>query len=945
MALAVRKVWAGLLLALLAFGCQLVAGDFTIEDPSTGAGAECKHGDYRCNGEYLLTCGASGWVTKQACGSANLCNSKAKQCEACKPGDQRCDGQSRQECKADSSGWREVESCSSAAMCNPTYCGACTPGEFACRGMRSNVGAELWECGPDGGWSIPHGECASAGLCDASLEAGRTNPSWDKTCLTPLCDAGAYTCNDNKLEHCRPDQTGWDDVDTCDSKALCQVALDLAAKNAGTIDMCPPGCGTAGAFVCEGTTLKQCKDDLTDWDVVQACPAATECNPVAGACTDLCTPGEYQCNGAVLRQCQPDRHWRNETTCASSALCQTTTDPAPSGSCTPPACDKAGDFACSGADLQRCRDDLTGYDPVESCSSSDLCSAADKRCNDPVCDPSEYKCFGSELRQCNAGLTDWTLISTCQDNQFCSNDPLDPGCKMECPSAARCNGNELQTCTANGWVHKATCATNDLCSCGLNGNCELGSDADGCGKPVCGGSLATYQCVDAKLQKCDAGRDAWLDDATCGSAALCYPGSSPSYQNGYCAVCPTAGELACSYTNPNVVQQCAADRKTWTLQATCGSFGCIENGTNDYCAGCGPVGKVQCSGATLQRCDNGQKAWSNTTCTSAALCDAAHNQCDVCPAGQVSCMAKTLQQCSSDGQKLTNTICVTLCDAAGAQCDICMPGTARCSGTHLYKCSNDGQTESDTTCTSAAFCNAGALKCDVCGKDDRICDAEQPQKCNADRSGYMDDGAACVSAPLCVNGTCQSPVCPANMVDCNGTTLRKCNATSSAWVTQDTCDTAELCDEMGDKCNDPFCASTAHHCTSAGVLQQCNAGRTAWEDVMPCGSAALCDETAGKCLAMTCTPGDYNCSTNVLQKCKSDGSGWDTVATCTAPTPICDKAGKECDACVAPQYACSNNMLTVCDSTGHFGPPTDCSPGTCNATTGMCDASAGGAGG
>src|SRR5262249_16649040 len=48
------------LATLFAFGCQLVTGDFKIEPPAdTGSGtAQCKTGDYRCNGEYLLACGA-----------------------------------------------------------------------------------------------------------------------------------------------------------------------------------------------------------------------------------------------------------------------------------------------------------------------------------------------------------------------------------------------------------------------------------------------------------------------------------------------------------------------------------------------------------------------------------------------------------------------------------------------------------------------------------------------------------------------------------------------------------------------------------------------------------------------------------------------------------------------------------------------------------------------
>ncbi len=88
------------MVAIATLGCQWVAGDFTIDPPASSVTTgDCKAGEYRCNGEYLLTCGAgdAGWLVKQPCGSANLCDSKGKQCQACKPGDLRCDGQSREE--------------------------------------------------------------------------------------------------------------------------------------------------------------------------------------------------------------------------------------------------------------------------------------------------------------------------------------------------------------------------------------------------------------------------------------------------------------------------------------------------------------------------------------------------------------------------------------------------------------------------------------------------------------------------------------------------------------------------------------------------------------------------------------------------------------------------------------------------------------------------------
>jgi hypothetical protein len=898
LATAMRALFWWVIVAFSAFGCQLIAGDFTIDEPPPAkAAGECKAGEYRCNDEYLLTCGAgdAGWVVKQPCGSAALCDSKAKRCLACKSGDLRCDGAWRQECNAEGTGWKQLEPCPGASMCNPTYCGACNPGELACRGELASAGTELWECGSDGGWSVHHDDCSSPGLCQASLEAARAGKNAMLTCVEPACDVGEYVCDGAKLQHCRPDQTGLDLVDTCASPALCEVAATNAGMSTGTVDMCPPGC-TGGAYLCEGLTLKQCRDDLTGFDAVVTCSEGMECNPVAGGCTDLCTAGEYQCNGATLRFCEADRHWKDKETCASAALCQTTPAPAPSGQCVPPGCPKAGDYICDGAALSRCSEDLTGYKVEAQCETADLCSAADKRCDEPLCDVDEYRCFDSELRQCNAGRTDWNLLDTCQAGEFCSNDAADPGCKLQCPASDRCNGAERQACTPNGWVHEANCATNDLCSCAINGTCQDGVGTDGCGTPVCG--VNAYRCQGVELQRCDAGRDEWLHQQNCASTTLCYAGSAPNV-SGYCLTCPTANELQCMNGNPPTVQKCSPDRTSWMLTQTCGSFGCIDSGANDYCAGCGPANSVMCSGATLQKCDATQRAWSNTTCSSASLCDQANGQCDVCAAGSSTCMGKSLQICTSDGQKLNTQTCSNICDASGRQCDICTPGTSRCDKEHLYKCSSDGQTETDTKCDSAALCNAAMQKCDVaaCSATDKACDGAQPLKCKADRTGFEPAGTPCASAALCVGGVCGTPTCTANEVDCNGTTLRKCNSSSTAWVTLDTCSTPELCDEVNARCNTAFCAADAYHCTTSGVLQKCNTGRTAWADVMTCASAALCDE-----------------------------------------------AGKQCDDCKAPAFTCTNNALSTCDSTGHFGTPVDCGTDTCDAAAGMCVPPASGGG-
>ena len=985
------------LVAWFALGCQLVAGDFKIEPPDQSASgtAACTVGDYRCNGEYLLGCGSgdAGWLLKATCGSSDLCDSKNKVCEVCKPGDQRCDGVSREGCNANGTGWQEIEACASADICNPTFCGNCSPGEYSCRGDDAAAGSELWQCGKDGTWSVHLDDCGTPGLCSSTLDAARADPNFAGKCMTALCDAGTYRCDGATLDHCRQDQTAWDVVDTCSTTALCQTALKSSAATSGSLDMCPTGCSTAGAYLCNGMTLTQCRDDLTGFDTVMTCGTGTECNPVVGACTALCTPGQYQCNDKTLRHCSSTQHWEDVSDCASAALCTTAADGS-SGQCLMPGCPHAGDYTCSGATLSKCADDLSGYTQVSVCASPDLCDATDKRCNDPVCMPaSTYQCFDvsvngavqSQLRQCNAGLTAWVDVGDpCPVGQFCSNDASDPGCKTTCPSSTRCNGTELQACTADsGWVHQATCATSDLCTCTLDGSCAAGKGSDGCGVALCGGSLPIYECSGAELERCDDGRNAWNDQANCGDPTLCYPGASPAFNNGYCAVCPQAGETQCvNGTNPATVRKCSPDRTSWMTSSTCTSLGCIDSGTSDYCAMC-PAGDVKCNGPTLQICPPDQKAYATRQCGAANLCDATNAQCDVCtPANSSMCSGNVLQHCSSDGQSLQSTTCPKLCDAANNRCDSCMPGSSRCMNATLYTCNSDGMTETATTCDSAAHCDAtnnrcvtclpGDFNCSgaelqkcnsaqngwtnqtacgstslcsaskgicfLCSPGDYNCNGAELQQCNAAQTGWMDK-SACVSAPLCNQGQgmCTPPTCQPTDFNCNGAVLQKCNTTQNGWTDQVTCSSAALCDEAQGTCLS--CNPTDYNCTTMGELQKCNAMQTGFDDVMACGSPALCDASHGKCITPTCQPGDFNCSGAKLQKCNATQMGWDDVMTCTS-APLCDATDGVCTppTCQPGDFNCNMAELQTCNTTqdGWTDKQACDSPAQCDATTGEC---------
>lgn len=989
--------WAkwSLLLVFSVLGCQVLFGGVEVKRKAAGGPDSCTTGDFRCNGEYLLTCGSedTGWMLSDSCASQELCDAKNKTCAVCRDGDFRCSGADRQQCASDGASWVTVQHCDAENQCSESSCGTC-PSEGA---LDCSSGSNLREC-HNGVWQVLD-TCASGAVCTATVaDAMSLGDKWNRKCSMPGCPTpGAYACDGATLQRCRLDQSKWDVIDVCVSPALCAATMAEAsgsptAADAGSelnkvpgatagavIDACKVGCPKAGAFYCDGMTLQRCSDDQVSYQTVMACPASTECDPTAGICGELCTPGHYQCNGATLRKCDADGHWKAESTCETPELCSADADGS-HGECKPSPCGSEP-FRCVGAALEKCKADRTDYQPADTCASAALCDAKSQRCITPTCTVAGgYQCFGQDLKQCAADLSKWNAITTCASGQYCDSG-ANPGCLTSCPAnPLRCNGKVLEQCSAaGGWVTKATCATADLCSCAQTNppTCLKGVFKDGCGNVACGGgTLPTYQCAGNDLQRCQAGRNGWDKASSCGSyiwppyQSLCYAGTAPAYADGYCLTCPVAGELSCN-GNTGILQSCAADRRSWNTSANCGANGCVAVTLgNDFCAAC-KAGDVRCMGTILQSCPTNAKDWNSTTCKSAALCDAAHNQCDVCNA--TTCSGTTLQVCSADGQSIASSTCATaaLCNAAKAKCDppACDVGSV-CDGATLKTC-NAGRTGYDLrTCGSAALCNAKAGKCDmpICMPTEKKCVGAQLQVCNASLTGW-DVSATCDSAALC-NSTklvCDPPACAANATQCNGAKVQTCSADLTHWVDGAACasgcsngacnacsvgdhrcsgQNSQVCkaDQSGfvteTACGTAGCNSASGLCNACAVgekqckgsnLQVCNADQSGFVNGTDCGALG-CNATTKSCNAQTCTPGAQHCDGLNHQTCNSSGSAWVTDEVCTL---TCDAAAgcTECDPASAP--TCVTNTLKTCSAAGHWV-MTDCGTNVCNPA-GSCD--------
>ena len=948
------SVWS-VLLVWLALGCQALFGSVTVTR-SSGSDANCTVGEYRCNGEYLLACdsAATGWSLKATCGSGALCDAKAKHCAVCKDGDFRCSGADRQQCETDGSAWKSKQLCPAENLCSESSCDGCvTDGQLDC-----SVAPFLRKC-QAGKW-VTLDSCGSQALCEATTAYAGTSTDWNQKCVAAGCEQpGTYRCQGSVLQRCPPERDAWTTVDTCANPELCDAAAIRVNSNAdpnaaATLDMCKPACPTPGAFVCDGLTLTQCRTNQTAFDVVKTCAMDTECDPAAGDCGQLCTPGRFQCNGDTLRKCGSDGHWVNSAKCETAALCSVSTDGV-TGACVTSPCGTA-DFTCSGAKLQKCRVDRTGYDDYRTCVSAPLCDAPSARCIEPTCpQPNAYQCFGQELKQCSADQTQWVPKQVCATSEYCDASAATPGCSTECPAnPVRCNGKVMERCTKDkGWTTQATCATPDLCSCALtdpdgagplSNSCALGLFTDGCGNALCGGSKAQFQCQGRQLQQCQVGRNGWDNATLCGAANLCYPGEGPTYTNGYCLTCPTAGELSCS---DSTLRVCSADRRTWGTAATCGALGCITaTNANDYCAVC-QAGAAQCSGATLQICPADQRQWNSKTCASAALCDRQNQQCDVCK--QTTCTGQVLNKCSSDGQILQSQTCGTFCDAANQRCNNCNPSSVWCDidTAKLNTCSADGQSITSVQCATAGLCesknNGDENICHppACAVGQRRCDptnAAVLQICNAQRTGW-DVVATCASAALCdkTKSACVAPTCTtAGQKRCNEAQPETCKADLTGWTPTGTaCASSALCDKTTFLCNTKACSAGDEKCMGAQPVT-CNADLTGFVNkgaVCP----VLCDPTTVECIA--CTAGKTTCVGAQPKVCSADLSGYVNKGTACASAALCDPDTGTCK-CAVGEHKCNvaTNNLQVCNAsqTG-FIDGVDCGAAGCNATTNACN--------
>lgn len=607
-----RKLWSPVLAAALAAGCF---ADIVVEEGGTGGGEPsdinaleptCEPGDVNCNDRWLETCvegGSDGprWIKAQDCLSPTLCEKDPGRCvePECRAGQPHCTGAIPDTCKGTLDGYDPLGECIDAAHCSPdeARCIAdgktsapccltapCDPGELRC-----NEGM-LQRCRDDQTGFDDVVDCETVELCDAT-RGSCTPGSAECACQPPACDAGETRCTGSVLERCNDARTGWEVVQTCTTAALCELGrsrVPLACE--------PPAC-EPDEFDCNEATLGRCNADQTGFQTVMTCAGGPGfCNEVLGSCSQ-CQVGDTRCDGAQIQGCRADRSGFEPLPiepCATPQLC--VLNVAGAAECQEPRCG-VGAFQCNGAQLTRCNDGRTAFEPFgQACPRADLCSAQRGRCD--FCVPSRREC-----------TPDLTASRTCaaDGNSF---GPLTP-----CPLGCIAETGACRTCTIGQYI----------CAGGLLSRCDdgfsftplnRGADCSGSNRVSCAGNLLqTSVCGFG----CNTTRNA-CNDCSASVPASCGPGLS----------CSAAGQCRCA---PNAL--------------TCGGDALLLCNA----AGTGTTAGARCSGAAqnvLSVCDSG--VLSQDTCGSAALCQAAVGaECPLCTPGELACSAGALVQCSASG--------------------------------------------------------------------------------------------------------------------------------------------------------------------------------------------------------------------------------------------------------------------------------------------------------
>jgi hypothetical protein len=367
----------------------------------------------------------------------------------CGPSDTHCVGAQPRTCNPGRTDYVDNGSaCASEALCNPTTgtCGEqqCVAGQLRCDPAGPT---RLQRCKADlTGWeSEPCDVCATAELCSASLSAATCGAT---SCKEPVCTAGTRRCGGGGadqgkvLEMCNSGRTGYTSCQTCATAGLCDVSLNTNPFACTATACTPPSCALTDRW-CGGTDNKelyQCPASRINYQATKldtcATPRLCQLAHQQGKATCVapsCTLADLWCSGTgnrTLYQCPPSLVNAEATvlgTCVSNGLCELSNQQGKT-TCEAPKC-AVGGTQCGGTGartLQMCNSERTGFMDCDTCSTAQLCTASlgATACNTSAC----AACSAAEAR-CNASGN----YETCKADLtgFMVTDCLGNGCEAE----------------------------------------------------------------------------------------------------------------------------------------------------------------------------------------------------------------------------------------------------------------------------------------------------------------------------------------------------------------------------------------------------------------------------------------------------------------------------------------------------------------------------------
>jgi hypothetical protein len=967
-----RRVIALIVVTLgFAAACAQMLGEVEIAGRETRIGSNqpdagpvplpviCELGTTKCEDRLLQLCtdGGTAWVTWQACATAALCKaSDLSTVAACVPptcsADQMsCSGPTLRLCNEDRTGWAVFDTCKTAAHCDAgkRQClpSPCDPGDRRC-----NVGV-LERCRDDQLDWEKLDECASNEVCEATVSGaplGRTaadvttetlppsiplaaNSEGPTECSAPACLSREVRCKGVQLLACNEGLTDFDVAEECATPVLCDASIAYSGIR-GSPRCVRPKCDVNQHRCSDTGVLEVCNEDRTDFKAIEECIGAPFCSAVAAdngqpGCRDApCESGQEQCNGAEIQRCSDDRtRFDAVTTCETRGLCD---DSNPRDAfCRPPVCQRGPlsgtEFRCQGTVLQRCNDQHTGYDTLNTCATPGLCNAGlgFSGCQAPACAPGQTRCSGDFLQVCNDQRTGFDNLERCGQGAC---DSSAGRCSDPCiVGSARCNSQgQLEECRDRlvGRQITALCSSPQLCD----------AMARACRQPPPGCTAdGVHQCVrqgaNTLLQVCSDGRSRFATVDTCSGGEICDPNNAAPNQN-VCDQCAQNSQPTCQGDD---LVSCSADGITPT-RVTCPNGCQVVDIGPDRCRNC-VLGSATCDGAGLLVCVSSgatNEFRERRACTTAASCQATLTACNagrngencncrpgVCSAGQRDCQGNQPVRCSDDltafvpdGPSCGTRVCFprpgSIQQPAGT-CG-CRPGEdVQCVGGILQTCTPTGVFQNDPR--------------------------------------FVRGGVLCLPGP---NGTGQ------RALSCNGNVVRDDTCTVGCSVEKgcaecdpstfvSTCDTETthtVCNGgdiiEGQSCGTPSNACLQVRCEDSG---DCNPS-VPQEDGTPCGNGGLCENGVCARCGDSVINGDEQCDTTIARSCPNGQSGQIRCVGCQEVRECCgDGVVNGSEGCDTPTARnCPNGQIgsircVGCQEVSDCAVPI-CGDGTCTAAAG-----------